>query len=391
MTLFEPERHEALTEERWDSRKAASTIREIVADTLAAERDGFWRPHPLDDDAPANGSTIYLGTAGVAWGLSYLARGGAVDADPAVARWALELPARYRAAPDTGEVVPSFFLGESGVLLTAARTEARKDWLDRLHASIASNTGNPTLEALWGAPGTMIAAVLAHEIEPHARWRSVHAAGADALRRTWLRHDGDSCDLWMQDLYGRRVKYLGPAHGFAGNVYALLRPSWLTAEDRSAILERAVATLRAMALVDGACANWPPAVGGGRALLVQWCHGAPGIVTAFAAAPAHAELDDLLAKGGELTWSAGPLRKGPGLCHGTAGNGAAFLALFARTGNELWLERARCFAMHAIRQVAEARSRHGQGRYTLWTGDIGVAVYLEQCLAAKSGLPTLDF
>jgi hypothetical protein len=37
----------------------------------------------------------------------------------------------------------------------------------------------------------------------------------------------------------------------------------------------------------------------------------------------------------------GPLRKGAGLRHGTAGNGFAFLKLFARTGDERWLERAR--------------------------------------------------
>ena len=115
-----------------------------------------------------------------------------IDANPDIESRAFNLPARYRAMPDTGEVVPSFLLGESGVLLTAARAEARKDWLDALHASIAGNTENPTLEALWGAPGTMIAAVLAHELEPHARWRSVYGAGAAALRRTWLRHDGVS-------------------------------------------------------------------------------------------------------------------------------------------------------------------------------------------------------
>ena len=42
---------------------------------------------------------------------------------------------------------------------------------------------------------------------------------------------------------------------------------------------------------------------------------------------------------------AGPLRKGAGLCHGTAGNGCAFLALHARTGDERWLDvpaRSRC-------------------------------------------------
>jgi lantibiotic modifying enzyme len=59
-------------------------------------------------------------------------------------------------------------------------------------------------------------------------------------------------------------------------------------------------------------------------------------------------LTQVLLAGGELTWRAGPLVKGAGLCHGTAGNGYAFLKLFARTGDERWLERARRFAMHAI-------------------------------------------
>ena len=126
-------------------------------------------------------------------------------------------------------------------------------------------------------------------------------------------------------------------------------------------------------------------------MLVQWCHGAPGMVTAFGTLPRDDVLDELLLKGGELTWRAGPLTKGPSLCHGTAGNGAAFLTLFARTGDSTWLERARRFAMHSIRQVAAARALYGRGRYSLWTGDVGVAIYLRQCIAGTSGLPSLDF
>jgi hypothetical protein len=73
--------------------------------------------------------------------------------------------------------------------------------------------------------------------------------------------------------------------------------------------------------------------------------------------------------------------------HGTAGNGYAFLALLERTGDELWLERARAFAMHAAAQVVHAREAHGQGRFTLWTGDPGVALYLADCLAGGGELP----
>ncbi len=91
------------------------------------------------------------------------------------------------------------------------------------------------------------------------------------------------------------------------------------------------------------------------------------------------------------TWLAGPMRKGAQLCHGTAGNGCAFLKLFERTGDERWLGRARAFAMHAIEQVAAARGEHGRGRHTLWTGDLGTAVYLRSCLSVDAAVPTIDF
>src|SRR4029453_10767459 len=116
---------------------------------------------------------------------------------------------------------------------------------------------------------------------------------------------------------------------------------------------------------------------------VQWCHGAPGVVAALAPlAPADDEHGRLLLAGGELTWRAGPLTKGTNLCHGTAGNGYAFLKLFERTGDERWLRGARALAMHAIEQVERATAQHGRGRHALMTGDIGTALYLNGCVTA---------
>jgi hypothetical protein len=391
MQLFAPERHEALIDDAWDASVAASAIREIVADTLAASRDGAWPAHPLDDDAPAGGSSVYLGAAGVLYGLADLASRGVIDADPRCVAWTSALPERYAAAPDTGAVVPSYLLGEAGVLLAALHAQPRPDWADRLYATIAANIDNPTLEALWGAPGTMLAAVFAFEMSAEERWRTLFRANVAALTREWRRHEGDDFELWTQDLYGKKRRLLGAGHGYAGNVFAFFRGWQLLPEtERAALFERALATLRATAVVAGDLANWMPEPHAERPL-VQWCHGAPGMITSFGRAPPSAELDRLLAKGGELTWLAGPLRKGPSLCHGTAGNGAAFLTLFARTGDSVWLERARSFAMHSAQQVAAARARYGQGRYGLWTGDVGVAVYLAQCLTGASGLPSLDF
>ncbi len=115
--------------------------------------------------------------------------------------------------------------------------------------------------------------------------------------------------------------------------------------------------------------NWPtsadPYWAAEQPIRVQWCHGAPGLVTTLAGLARTPETDSLLAAAGELVWRAGPLAKGPGLCHGTAGNGCAFLALAHRTGDDAWLDRARVFAMHALGQLERARTELGRGRYSL--------------------------
>jgi lantibiotic modifying enzyme len=124
---------------------------------------------------------------------------------------------------------------------------------------------------------------------------------------------------------------------------------------------------------------------------LQWCHGAAGIVMSLAGLArdddAHSEL---MTAGGELVWRAGPMAGNSGLCHGTSGNGFAFLTLFERTGDERWLERARAFTMHSLQQVDRIRAAHGRGWYTLFTGDIGAALLGAACLTGNSRFPGLD-
>jgi lantibiotic modifying enzyme len=183
-------------------------------------------------------------------------------------------------------------------------------------------------------------------------------------------------------MYGTVTQYLGTGHGFAGNVYALRGYV-----DDDVLRRRVTGLLERTALHGDGLVNWPPTSDSPESQIrVQWCHGAPGIVCTLG----DLMPEPLMLGAGELTWRAGPIRKGPGLCHGTAGNGFAFLKLYSLTGDELWLERAQRFAMHAIEQVERGRTELGRGRYTLWTGDIGVALYLRACLDGRSGFPTID-
>jgi hypothetical protein len=262
-------------------------------------------------------------------------------------------------------------MGEAGLLVVADVVGSPAADAELLTQLVDQNRRHRTWELMWGSPGTTVA----------ARVCGLEAAWEDSARLLLARWD-ESSDLWTQDLYGSVIQYLGPAHGFAGNVHAL---RGYVRDD--VLADRVTRVLERTAIVDAGLVNWLPTVDAPRSKIrVQWCHGAPGIIST---------LGDLipwsLALGaGELIWQAGPLRKGPGLCHGTAGNGFAFLKLHELTGDELWLDRAWRFAIHAIDQVEQQRAEFGRGRYTLWTGDIGVALYLRACLARRAAFPTID-
>ena len=361
--------HEPVCRRDWHPGEARAALAEIVADAeAAASADGVWPPHPRDD--PEEGevwSGLYLGSAGMLWALWRL--GSAFDGASAVAA-ALE---RYRRTPDfaRGAHPPSLWLGETGILVVADRVGSPAADPERLRRLIRANRSHPTWEVMWGSPGTMLAA---RAFGLDEEWR-------DSAERLWSAWD-QSGRLWTQHLYGHDVQYVGPAHGFAGNIHALR--GFVPDE---VLRDRVSRVLASLAMRDGDLVNWPPVPGDPPdKIRVQWCHGAPGIV---------ATIGDLLplelaVAGGELSWRAGPLRKGAGLCHGTAGNGFAFLRLHALTGEPVWLDRARRFAVHAVEQVRRERAAVGHGRYTLFTGDIGVALYLRACLDVDPAFPSID-
>lgn len=398
--LFEPTRHEPLRAIDWDAMRARGAISAIVEDMEETLGSGIaWPSHPLDEGKkPALAhKSIYWGASGALWAMWYLERAGAVSLRIKPADLIDRVYQSYLAEPDTGEVVPSYFLGEVGILLIQCRLTGSRESADRLYRAIAKNIPNPTNEALWAAPGTMVGALHMLGWTGEARWRELYLENVEQLWRTWLPSEEAHCHLWTQDLYGRIEHLLGAAHGFAGNAYALLRGASLLPLDRlEALYDRCVESLRATAIVENDSVNWPPVAEARRAgrtkILLQWCHGGPGIVTALSDFPVKksADMDEMLVKAGQATWEAGPLTKGPGVCHGTAGNGYAFLKLYQRTGDPVWLARARSFGMHAIVQSEQARRGYGRRRYSLWTGDPGLAIYLWHCLTGSGGMPALD-
>lgn len=334
--IFRAKEHAPLAGGPWDERLVRYAIADILDETIAA--------------GPTEDSSVYGGIAGELYALRSL--GKPVD-------W----------EPGAGDG-PGFADGEVGIALVTLDNE-------RFRAAAPACIEDDWNELLYGAGGALVAARLLGEDD----------VALEAIRRLWSTWTFDSklrACIWTQEFDGKREQLLGMAHGMAGNAYALLRGAPLQSREHQAeLMQRVVETLDRTALRKDNLVNWPvglktPA----NKIRVQWCHGAPGVICALAGAPAHRELDALLLAAGELVWQAGPLRGGAGLCHGTAGNGWAFLKLNRRTRDRKWLQRARRFAMHAIEQR--------NGERGLWTGDLGVALYLRACIDVDDRWPLLD-
>jgi len=394
--LYRPEAFEPLTDEAWDEGRTRERIRALVADADQAFRGPrlFWRAHEWDRwHGTSPMKNLYVGSAGVLWALDALRRRGYAETSLDLADLAVRNLELFRERPDfmKGMKLPepresSLLEGESGILLVAWRLAPSTELADDLHRRVRANVGNPAEEVMWGAPGTLLAAQAMLEWTGEERWRDAWSESAEALLS---RRDAEG--LWVQRLYGQELRSLTPPHGLVGNVQALLP---LLDETRRDALERETASILAKtAVVEDGLANWPPRPrpelpGPDGQIRVQWCAGAPGIVIA-----AGDYMDEeLLLAGAELVWRAGPpgMDKAACICHGTAGNGYAFLRAFERTGDEVWLERARRFAVHTLDQIERARAERGRGRYSLWTGDIGAALFAADCVAGRAAYPIID-
>ena len=414
--LYDPDRHEPLHPtdvDAWDEDRARACIAGIVRDTEAQfSPQRGWPMHPLDaepgDDLEAGNPSLYFGTCGVLWALHYLRSMGAaelkrdwpVDAAALVQRtreWLKDDAERERAA---------YLMGETPVWLLEHGQSGSAAAADRLAELIEGNIEHPARELMWGSPGTLLAALFMHQRTGQERFAELFRRTAAVLWSQLEWSDVHGCHHWTQHLYGQVSTYMDAVHGFVGTALPLIHGRHLLGADDWARWQECIATsVRRSATLEGAegseggHVNWIPWLvldasqqarwNARPRWLLQYCHGSPGFVINLAEFPGP-ELDDLLLAAGETTWAAGPLKKGSNLCHGTGGNGYAFLKLFQRTGDAQWLQRARAFAMHGIRQTEAHAAQYGQLRYSLWTGDPGFAVYLWDCIRGEATFPTLD-
>lgn len=398
--LYQPNRHIEITTESWNEEIAIVAIKKILKLTVKNfSPDTFWASPEEESWINQPPTSIYMGAMGVLWVLDYLQEYLESDLEINKSELAAAIYEQYFSSEaeafskkdDSNKVVPSYFLGETGILLVHNKLNpgiTDEIW-EKQYQLIEGNVTNPTMEPLWGGPGTLIPALFKLETEPTERWMELFVCNCEFMKESVIEHEKFKCPIFKQDLYGELRTFTGAGHGFVGNMYPFIRGlKYLPQKLAEWALMDSVEMVIKTATIEGDCANWRTTLDGTDndrlPYLIQWCHGAPGVVISLNNIPSgySPEFDDLLIKAGETIWQAGPLEKGVNLCHGTDGNGFALLKLYKRTGDKKWLKRARAFAMHAIGQT--------KGRYSLWTGDLGLPCFLHACLTEDDRYPLLD-
>jgi eukaryotic-like serine/threonine-protein kinase len=175
----------------------------------------------------------------------------------------------------------------------------------------------------------------------------------------------------------QRITALGIAHGWAGGLYALLR--WASATHRApaAWVMEQLEELASCAQISGRGAVWPrfraqtdPSLEG------TWCNGGTGLVFLWLLAAESCADDRFIRLAEDAGWSVAdrPFDRAVDLCCGSAGRAYAFLALYRRTGDSVWLNRAKRFAAHAVSESdPDAPTAH-----RLYKGALGVALLINE-------------
>ncbi|XP_028381499.1 lanC-like protein 2 [Phyllostomus discolor] len=191
----------------------------------------------------------------------------------------------------------------------------------------------------------------------------------------------ERCPLLYQ---WHRKQYVGAAHGVAGIYYMLMQPAARVDQETLAeMVKPSVDYVRHKRFRSG---NYPSSLSNETDRLVHWCHGAPGVVHMLMQAHKVFKEEKYLKDAMECSdviWQRGLLRKGYGICHGTAGNGYSFLSLYRLTQDKKYLYRACKFAEWCLAYGAHG-CRIPDRPYSLFEGMAGAIHFLSDVLEPET-------
>eukprot|EP00475_Leptophrys_vorax_P014636 TRINITY_DN20925_c0_g2_i1.p1 TRINITY_DN20925_c0_g2~~TRINITY_DN20925_c0_g2_i1.p1 ORF type:complete len:530 (+),score=103.53 TRINITY_DN20925_c0_g2_i1:508-2097(+) len=196
---------------------------------------------------------------------------------------------------------------------------------------------------------------------------------------------------WLQEL--------GCAHGLSGTLFCLLQfpeilknhPDWFEEVRQSMVF------VAKHVDEDGSTWNLCKSTTSKKKNtkeFVHWCRGSPGICLVLCKAYEIFQMKEFLEAAKRCAhhvWEYGLLKKGNGICHGVAGNGYVFLALFRITKEEEYLRKALLFARATWDPRVTKHQRRPDTPYSLFEGMAGTLCFYADCLNPKnSSFPAFE-
>ncbi|OCT74278.1 lanC-like protein 2 isoform X1 [Xenopus laevis] len=291
----------------------------------------------------------------------------------------------------------SFLYGDAGPLAVSAvvhhklQNEAEsKECIAKLlqlqRGVVSTDTDLPD-ELLYGRSGYLYALLyLNNEISPDTVPQASIIEVVDAIIESGKNlskeeHKTERCPLLYQ---WHKKQYVGAAHGLAGIYYMLMQPlSKVDVEALSDLVKPCIDYVRHKKFRSG---NYPSSLSNETDRLVHWCHGAPGVIHMLLQAHKVFKEDKYLKDAMECSdviWQRGLLRKGYGICHGTSGNGYAFLLLYNHTQDKKYLYRACKFAEWCL-EYGKHGCRIPDRPYSLFEGMAGAIHFLSDMLTPET-------
>jgi tRNA A-37 threonylcarbamoyl transferase component Bud32 len=286
------------------------------------------------------------GVAGVVYALARLARFGVGGRDVHDrVRQAVDWLLTHAATPD--DQLPGLHSGEGGVALAIVEAVQsgliEKDgWLDEYLAE-ALNGPLDWPDLTHGAAGQGIAAIACGDLMQDGGLADLSRRCAHYLLDTQDADGGWTLPEGVATMTGSR--YLGFAHGVAGEVYFLAE--WASRFDDA---DGALAARRGAdwLMRHAEATDWPkgalawPAKLGEHEIWRWWCHGAPGIALTFL------KMFETTGIARYADIAAAALQAHPtdirysnlSQCHGLSGLGEIYLEAACVLGEEIWLDRA---------------------------------------------------
>ncbi|XP_043920754.1 lanC-like protein 2 [Protopterus annectens] len=287
----------------------------------------------------------------------------------------------------------TFLCGDAGPLAVGAvvhhklQNEAEsKDCIAKLlqlQRTVVSLDSDLPDELLFGRTGYLFALLYVNaEIGPETVPQSTIKEVVDAIIESGKNlskeeRKTERCPLLYQ---WHKKQYVGAAHGLSGIYFMLMQPSAnVDQEVLTELVKPSVDYVRHKKFRSG---NYPSSLSNETDRLIHWCHGAPGVIHMLIQSHKVFKDEKYLKDSiecSDVIWQRGLLRKGYGLCHGSAGNGYSFLSLYRLTQDKKFLYRACKFADWCL-DYGSHGCRIPDRPYSLYEGMAGAIHFLSDML-----------